>query len=147
MQINEITNYFKRNYIIVFIISILGLRTLYTIYTDHYYTIASCIELTPSSDTKVNLGKDWRRELIYNNDTKDPKFYQSVVNRVERCNIITKYKCRKQSGREMRGTSLRSSRFSDSEISESVTFKSEDNRYTCTVSNGGRFVLVLIYGT
>jgi hypothetical protein len=109
--------------------------------------IYKAIGLTPVSDVTLDHGIDSHRELIYENINNDPQFYHDIVKRVEACSTIKDWNCRKESGRDMAGESLAKNGFSDDDVSESITFRSSGSQFVCTISNGGHFVLILIYTT
>ncbi len=109
--------------------------------------IVKSIGLTPATDITSERGFQVHRELVYLNKDKDPEFFSKIVSSIERSSTIADFGCTKKPGRDMRGETLGQSGFSDDQITESVIFRSEDSRFHCSVSNGGEFVLVIIYTT
>lgn len=109
--------------------------------------IVNAIDLRPVTDVTSKRGFQVHRELVYLNKDKDPTFFPKIVDRVERSSTIKDLNCTKKSGRDMRGETLGESGFSDDQITESVIFRSKDSRFNCSISNGGEFVLVIIYTT
>ena len=109
--------------------------------------IVKDIGLKPASDVTSDRGLQVHRELIYLNSDKDPEFFSKIVGRVEQSSTITNLNCTKKPGRDMHGESLKQNGFSDDQIKESVIFRSEDSRFHCSISDGGEFVIVIIYTT
>jgi hypothetical protein len=109
--------------------------------------IVRSIGISPISDVTTTRGSCVRRELIYLNKDSDPGFYKKIVSAVEKSGTIIEWHCRKTSGRDMHGSTLKANGLSESDVSESITFRTADGRFNCTVSNGGSFVLVIIYTT
>lgn len=109
--------------------------------------IVKDIGLKPVSDVTSDRGMQVHRELIYLNSNKDPNFFLRIVESVEKSSTIISLKCTKKPGRDMRGESLKQNGFSDDQIKESVIFRSEDSRFHCSISDGGEFVIIIIYTT
>lgn len=109
--------------------------------------IVTAIGLNPVSDVISDRGFQTHRELIYLNNNKDPEFFSEIVEKVENSSTITNLKCVKKPGRDMRGESLEQNGLSDDQIKASVIFHSEDSGFHCSISDGGDFVIVIIYTT
>lgn len=126
------------------IITILNVILIFCILSgcrSHEIPIYVAIDLNPISDITKDSGGYVSRELVYKNFGDDPGFYQNIISKIESSSTIKDKRCRKNAGRNMSGSSL-SEILSDGEIKESVTFESENSRFLCTVSNGGKFILV-----
>lgn len=109
------------------------------------HPILSSIGLTPISDKTSKKGFSKHRELIYKNTGNDPDFYKKIVSKIELSDAMKRDKYQKKSGRDMGAETLKCCGYNDSEIIESVTFKLENSKFACTISNGKRFVLVVLY--
>ena len=109
--------------------------------------IVQAIGLDSATDVTSDRGIQSHREIVYLNKDKDPGFFSKIVERVEQSSTIKDLKCTKKPGRDMQGETLGLSGFSDDQITNSIIFRSQDSRFNCSISDGGEFVLVIIYTT
>lgn len=130
----------KKKYLLIVLLLIIPI----IIYRIKKETIYSSINLLPFSDITKDRGIDAYRELIYKNENNSSFFYSDLVKRIESCNVIKNKKCLKYIGLNKEGDFSKSVGFSSEDIVESTIFTSPGFQFTCIVSNGGKFVIVIL---
>lgn len=137
-------NFMSRNYIVLASIflafAVIGCK-------HREIPIYNAIGLTPISDIKKNRGIDTYRELIYKNVEADRDFYGKIVKKIEYSSSIINNKCVKSIGLNRQGDFSKAGSFDNNDIVESTTFQSPGSQFVCIVSNGKKFILIILYTT
>lgn len=109
--------------------------------------IKESIGIKPYSDITRRSGIDVTRELIYLNNNHADDFFDTIVFRVENSNTIKNNKFIKTSGRTLEGSTLKENGLDPNDISRSIIFRTPDKGFNCIISDGKKYVIVLIYTT
>lgn len=117
----------------------------YQKYKDNEVPVVRCIGLEPALDeVRDRFNRDTVRNLVYLNDSGDPHFYESIVQKVESCERVISQRLFKRDNIDGYLFALDDSPYSPNDLHDKVAFISPDWNFYCVIYNGDAYVVVVL---